>query len=199
MQWSLFLLLLMGQCSFFMCHLHEYHFVKEKKTWTEAQKYCREHHTDLATVSNMTDMKRLPDSARNQDGAWIGLYSDPKRNERGLWHWQWSLPGLESSYRESRWQRGEPNDYFSKNEKCVWMKNHKWNDASCSENHTFICYDAPCLQAAFMYVHVNPPPSRSPWPSLPIKGYSQSAMAARIFEVKWQRAERNVHLKTTRI
>ncbi|XP_049423958.1 C-type lectin lectoxin-Lio3-like [Epinephelus fuscoguttatus] len=73
-----------------MCHLHEYHFVKEKKTWTEAQQYCREHHTDLATVSNMTDMERLHDSAQNQDGAWIGLYSDPERNERGMWHWQWS-------------------------------------------------------------------------------------------------------------
>ncbi|XP_078020510.1 C-type mannose receptor 2-like [Epinephelus lanceolatus] len=141
MQWSLFLLLLMGQCSFFMCHLHEYHFVNQTKTWTEAQQYCREHHTDLATVSNMTDMKRLRDSAQNQDGAWIGLYSDPERNERGMWHWQWSLPGLEFNDSESRWHEGEPNDYGSKNEKCVLMKNHKWNDIPCSYNHKCICYD----------------------------------------------------------
>ncbi|KAL7375462.1 hypothetical protein ABVT39_017921 [Epinephelus coioides] len=141
MQWSLFVLLLMGQCSFFMCHLHEYHFVKEKKTWTEAQQYCRQHHTDLATVSNMTDMERLRDSAQNQDGAWIGLYSDPERNERGMWHWQWSLPGLEFNDRESKWKRGEPNDHGSKKEKCVQMKNHKWNDASCTNNYKFICYD----------------------------------------------------------
>nr|XP_033465046.1 C-type mannose receptor 2-like [Epinephelus lanceolatus] len=141
MQWSLFLLLLMGQCSFFMCHLHEYHFVEEEKNWTEAQQYCREHHTDLATVSNMTDMERLRDSAQNQDGAWIGLYSDPERNERGMWHWQWSLPGLESRYRESRWHKGQPNNYRSTNEKCVLMDNHKWKDVRCCSYHKCICYD----------------------------------------------------------
>ncbi|KAL7374476.1 hypothetical protein ABVT39_001390 [Epinephelus coioides] len=140
MQWSLFLLLLMGQCSFFMCHLHEYHFVNQTKTWTEAQQYCREHHTDLATVSDMTDMERLRDSAQNQDGAWIGLYSDPERNERGMWHWQWSLPGLEFNDRESRWHVGEPND-INIPEKCVRMDTHKWKDVPCSNNHTFICYD----------------------------------------------------------
>ncbi|XP_078020508.1 C-type mannose receptor 2-like isoform X2 [Epinephelus lanceolatus] len=140
MQWSLFLLLLMGQCSFFMCHLHEYHFVNQTKNWTEAQQYCREHHTDLATVSNMTDMERLRDSAQNQDGAWIGLYSDPERNERGMWHWQWSLPGLEFNDRESRWHEEEPNDLYSP-EKCVQMHNHIWWDAPCSYNHKCICYD----------------------------------------------------------
>ncbi|XP_049423951.1 C-type mannose receptor 2-like isoform X1 [Epinephelus fuscoguttatus] len=141
MQWSLFLLLLMGQCSFFMCHLHEYHFVEEKKNWTEAQQYCREHHTDLATVSDMTDMERLRDSAQNQDGAWIGLYSDPERNKRGMWHWQWSLPGLESRYRESRWHKGQPNNYRSTNEKCVLMDNHTWKDVRCCSYHKCICYD----------------------------------------------------------
>ncbi|KAL7375745.1 hypothetical protein ABVT39_022920 [Epinephelus coioides] len=140
MQWSLFVLLLMGQCSFFMCHLHEYHFVEEKKTWTEAQQYCREHHTDLATVSNMTDMERLRDSAQNQDGAWIGLYSDPERNKKEMWHWQWSLPGLEFNDSESRWHEEEPNDKNSP-EKCVWMDTHKWKDVPCSSSEKFICYD----------------------------------------------------------
>ncbi|XP_078020322.1 C-type mannose receptor 2-like isoform X2 [Epinephelus lanceolatus] len=140
MQWSLFLLLLMGQCSFFMCHLHEYHFVNQTKNWTEAQQYCREHHTDLATVSDMTDMERLRDSAQNQDGAWIGLYSDPERNERGMWHWQWSLPGLEFNDSESRWHEEEPNDLYSL-EKCVRMEIHKWLDVPCLENRKFMCYD----------------------------------------------------------
>ncbi|KAI3375695.1 hypothetical protein L3Q82_004001 [Scortum barcoo] len=71
MQWSLFLLIVMGHWSFFTCHLYEYHFITENKTWDEAQSYCRENHTDLATVFDMTDMKRLRDSTKNHDDAWI--------------------------------------------------------------------------------------------------------------------------------
>ncbi|XP_049425181.1 C-type mannose receptor 2-like [Epinephelus fuscoguttatus] len=138
MQWSLFLLLLMGQCSFFMCHLHEYHFVEEKKNWTEAQQYCREHHTDLATVSDMTDMERLRDSAQNQDGAWIGLYSTAGEDNR-MWHW--SLPGVEFNDTNTKWAPGEPDDIdFPAN--CVCIRNNLWWDSHCSRHkHAFICYD----------------------------------------------------------
>ncbi|XP_078020320.1 putative C-type lectin domain family 20 member A isoform X2 [Epinephelus lanceolatus] len=142
MQWSLFLLLLMGQCSFFMCHLHEYHFVKEEKTWTEAQQYCREHHTDLATVSNMTDMERLCDSAQNQDGAWIGLYSlsqSTAGEDNRMWHW--SLPGVEFNVTNTKWAPGEPNDVDSP-ENCVCIRNNSWLDFHCTEHKpAFICYD----------------------------------------------------------
>ncbi|XP_049423945.1 secretory phospholipase A2 receptor-like [Epinephelus fuscoguttatus] len=57
-----------------------------------------------------------------------------------MWHWQWSLPGLEFNDRESRWHEGEPNDKSSP-EKCVRMDNHTWKDVPCSRNHTYICYD----------------------------------------------------------
>ncbi|KAG7234326.1 hypothetical protein INR49_005076 [Caranx melampygus] len=65
MQWGLFLLLLMGQCSLSTCHRYEYHFINERMTWEEAQSYCREKYTDLAKVYDMTDMKRLKNSAGN--------------------------------------------------------------------------------------------------------------------------------------
>ncbi|XP_028442440.1 C-type mannose receptor 2-like [Perca flavescens] len=82
----------MGQCSSIGGHLYDYHFIGEKKTWKEAQEYCRKNHTDLATVSNQTDMKRLLNSTTEQypDGAWIG-----RQNKTTNCVWRWSQPGVE--------------------------------------------------------------------------------------------------------
>ncbi|KAK9524924.1 hypothetical protein VZT92_017281 [Zoarces viviparus] len=152
MQWSLFVLILMGQCSFCLCRLYEYHFVEEKKTWDEARTYCRDKYTDLAKVFDMTDMKRLNDSAGNQGEAWIGLHNQSNVNRT----WLWSLPGVKFNDSETEWDDGKPNDgtnnagynkepndlYYPEN--CVMMKNnHKWFDVPCTNKHPFICYDEP--------------------------------------------------------
>ncbi|XP_035863065.1 C-type lectin lectoxin-Enh5-like isoform X1 [Sander lucioperca] len=130
MQWSLLVLIVMGQCSSIGGQLCDYHFIGENMTWKEAQDYCRKNHTDLATVSNQTDMQRLLDSTTEQyqAGAWIGLQRE----------WRWSQPGVE--FNESKWSQGEPNNVGNQ-ENCVWMRNDKWNDISCSNSYTFICYE----------------------------------------------------------
>ncbi|KAF3697761.1 Macrophage mannose receptor 1 [Channa argus] len=138
MQWILVLLSLMGQCSFFTCRHYDYHFIKENKTWDEAQKYCRENYTDLATVSNMTDMKRLINSIESQDEAWIGLHSYPGNGSR---KWHWSLPGVEFNESETRWESGEPNDYNGHLENCALMTNKNWSDFPCTASFKFICYN----------------------------------------------------------
>ncbi|XP_042372768.1 C-type mannose receptor 2-like [Plectropomus leopardus] len=140
MQWSLFVLILMSQASFFTCRHYEYHFVKQKKTWTEAQKYCRDKYTDLAKVLDMTDMERLCDSAQNQDEAWIGLNS-PRSESGGHFRvWQWSLPGLEYHEDKKNWLENEPNDK-DKPENCVTLRNSEWLDFKCNHEHFFICFD----------------------------------------------------------
>ncbi|XP_036002865.1 C-type mannose receptor 2-like [Fundulus heteroclitus] len=139
MQWSLVLLFLMSQCCFIHCHLYEYHYINVNKTWTEAQQYCREKHTDLATVSNMTDMKRLlNNSAGDMRGAWIGLH-DPPGVQRT---WYWSLPGEEFNESEADWKEGEPSDKGSGTENCGFLyKNLTWADGSCHHKEHFLCYD----------------------------------------------------------
>uniref|UniRef100_A0A3Q1I8K0 C-type lectin domain-containing protein n=1 Tax=Anabas testudineus TaxID=64144 RepID=A0A3Q1I8K0_ANATE len=131
--------LFVGQSFFFTCQLYVYHFIGENKTWDEAQQYCREKYTDLATVSNMTDMERLRKSTETLTDAWIGLHSYPGKDNRT---WYWSLPGLEFSETQTRWDSGEPNDKGENNhlENCV-MKNQKWNDYCCYGKLKFICYD----------------------------------------------------------
>ncbi|XP_026208856.1 macrophage mannose receptor 1-like isoform X2 [Anabas testudineus] len=145
MQWSLFLFILMGQSFFCTCHLYVYHFIGENKTWDEAQKYCREKYTDLATVSDMTDMERLRKSTETLTEAWIGLHSYPGKYNRT---WYWSLPGLKFNENQTRWDSGEPNDKGENNhlENCVLMvgnsiPNQKWNDYPCNGKLKFICYN----------------------------------------------------------
>ncbi|KAI4798327.1 hypothetical protein KUCAC02_022132 [Chaenocephalus aceratus] len=144
MQWSLVVLLLMGQCSFSTCHLYEYHFIQEGKTWEEARGYCRQHFSDLATVSDMRDVKRLTNSSRTTD-AWIGLRSI---NERDIKEWHWSLPGEKYNPTECNpgcapeWGPEEPNNGGDDPENCVAIKpSQEWYDDHCSKTpKRFICY-----------------------------------------------------------
>ncbi|KAL3046041.1 hypothetical protein OYC64_004117 [Pagothenia borchgrevinki] len=145
MQWSLFVLILMGQCSFFTCDLYEYHFIQEGKTWEEAQSYCREHFTDLATVSDMRDVERLTNSSQTI-GAWIGLRSI---NEKMIKEWRWSQPGEKYYPTECdpecapEWNPDEPNNGGDDPENCVVITpSETWYDDHCSHiPKKFICYN----------------------------------------------------------
>ncbi|KAK2862997.1 hypothetical protein Q5P01_002530 [Channa striata] len=130
MQRKLFVFILMGQCSFITCQLYDYHFIKENKTWDEAQTYCREKYTDLATVSNMTDMKRLIVSTQSQAEAWIGLHSYPGKENRT---WYWSLTTMKTKL-IGQWDKTN-----QANKKChvidylmTWPQAQKY----CREYHT---------------------------------------------------------------
>ncbi|KAL4007187.1 mannose receptor, C type [Sarotherodon galilaeus] len=110
MQWSLFLLVLLGQCCFFTCRLYEYHFIAENKS-------CR-----------------LRNSTQNQGEAWIGL----NNNTGGNRTWHWSLPGVEYIQNDSSWnQNGRTDNELPGN--CV-RKRDKLVDVLCDSTMWFICY-----------------------------------------------------------
>ena len=109
--------------------------INEPKTWEEAQRYCRENYTDLATVYDMNDTQRLSESV-NTDKAWIGLYSVPGKDNR-VWHW--SQPGVEVTWKEF-WAVSQPNDRGG-SQNCVAMDRNGWNDHKCCRDFAFICYD----------------------------------------------------------
>ncbi|XP_063050176.1 snaclec subunit B-like [Engraulis encrasicolus] len=69
---------------------HQYHLVSERKSWTDAQSYCRGTFTDLASVESQEDMDRLTQLARDRGDdteVWIGLRGDMD----DLDSWKWSL------------------------------------------------------------------------------------------------------------
>uniref|UniRef100_A0A673IGG4 C-type lectin domain-containing protein n=1 Tax=Sinocyclocheilus rhinocerous TaxID=307959 RepID=A0A673IGG4_9TELE len=118
-------------CSVSECVQRQYHFINERKTWTEAQRYCREKYTDLATVDHMNDMNELKKSV-NGGGfqfVWIGL------QKTGHNKWQWS------SGEPAYWDTGEPNNYGG-GENCTAVNAQgKWIDVSCTNQYPFVCHE----------------------------------------------------------
>ncbi|XP_059204703.1 C-type lectin domain family 17, member A-like [Centropristis striata] len=103
----------------------------DSMTWTEAQSYCREHHTDLASVRNQEENQKVKELIPAGGGGryfWIGLFRDS---------WKWS-DGSNSSFRD--WAPGEPN---GPNENCAvadFSSSGGWWDVGCDGTHPFICY-----------------------------------------------------------
>ncbi|MGH0163494.1 UNVERIFIED_CONTAM: hypothetical protein FKN15_045055 [Acipenser sinensis] len=54
-----------------------YTLIEELKTWTEAQQYCREHHTDLVSTKSASENEDLVKKAQGKP-FWIGNQPDPQ-------------------------------------------------------------------------------------------------------------------------
>lgn len=90
--------------------------IEQEKTWIEAQKFCREKHTDLLSGSQTKNFS-------NTQIAWIGLFRDT---------WEWVD---RSNFSLRRWEN-LPTD------ECAVLKSSgNWGSSDCSECKPFICYD----------------------------------------------------------
>uniref|UniRef100_A0A8C4F7R3 C-type lectin domain-containing protein n=1 Tax=Dicentrarchus labrax TaxID=13489 RepID=A0A8C4F7R3_DICLA len=97
-------------------------YVNESKTWSEAQSYCREHYTDLASVRNQAENDQIENMNQNRS-VWIGLYRDS---------WKWS-DGSPTSF--TYWNNNEPNGDYA----CAVIHNGRWEDYDCDTTLYFVC------------------------------------------------------------
>ncbi|XP_051947384.1 macrophage mannose receptor 1-like isoform X2 [Xyrauchen texanus] len=120
----------------FICYnasSEEYIFNSPGMNWRDAQRFCREKHTDLASVRNQNENQTIQNIINNHQGsekAWFGLFRDS---------WEWSDLS-ESSFRDGI--LGE-NDKNTENCTAVSLvgphkKYQYWN---CDKSFPFVCYN----------------------------------------------------------
>uniref|UniRef100_A0A4W5N8D6 C-type lectin domain-containing protein n=1 Tax=Hucho hucho TaxID=62062 RepID=A0A4W5N8D6_9TELE len=108
--------------------IKRYILITVKKTWSEAQSYCRKEHTKLASVTNAAEVEAILKPDNNQP-----VLFDLKKY-CGVWSDQSG-----SSYRN--WDSDEPN-WGDGGDYCGEVKSSgMWNDAGCHHTKNFICYD----------------------------------------------------------
>lgn len=107
----------------------KYVYINDKRTWHNAQKYCRKYHTDLAHVSNKNDNNRLKEKI--DDHSWIGLQRDELYSDK----WRWSGGGEVSVF---FWAHNQPENRSG--EDYGMMLNDNWHDSRPDDNKKFLCY-----------------------------------------------------------
>ena len=108
--------------------------------WSSAQSTCEALGSSLAVLNSKAKLReflqllpQLLKSAGVSKALWIGLYRDPKNEQRWLW-----VDGSSAYF--TSWYTGEPNNQGSY-EDCVEFRvtSEKWNDMPCHYSLPYIC------------------------------------------------------------
>ncbi|KAK7886215.1 hypothetical protein WMY93_025836 [Mugilogobius chulae] len=112
-----------------------YTYISTQKTWSDAQAYCRQHHTDLAVIESYLQNTYVYNSITPRVPAWFGLYRVP---------WTWSDQSL-STFRN--WRQGSPNNPAAQH--CVAENpDHLWDDDYCNYSYKVLCQTVTKLQTS---------------------------------------------------
>lgn len=108
-------------------------------TWDDARTFCQYHHTDLARITNATDISALMQYLSSihfytpfYPSGWFGLTRDT---------WKWS-DGTNLSYLP--WLNGQPDNYYQW-EYCGAADNELLTDEQCLNEHYFVCSACECF------------------------------------------------------
>ncbi|VDI22140.1 Hypothetical predicted protein [Mytilus galloprovincialis] len=116
---------------------HCYYFSDDKKTWFEAERYCRTQNAFLADVKDVAENNWITSNLKGN--CWIGATNF----DAGIWIWSYDYSPL--TY--SNWKTGEPNNHQNdkgQGENCCQMYKAihvagKWNDLWCSHKVKYVC------------------------------------------------------------
>uniref|UniRef100_A0AAV2LEX7 C-type lectin domain-containing protein n=1 Tax=Knipowitschia caucasica TaxID=637954 RepID=A0AAV2LEX7_KNICA len=118
----------------------DYTVIVEPKPWSDAQAHCRRFYSDLASVRDMKDQRRLERVLDGITDVWIGLHRTSDQLKDRKWHW--SEPTVTYKEADAQWGILEPDDYRGPQNCVVINLWNNWNDKSCSEKYDcFVCYN----------------------------------------------------------
>ncbi|XP_073715810.1 lymphocyte antigen 75-like [Misgurnus anguillicaudatus] len=131
MKASVSLYLFLSLCGLSSALLRNHLFVNKRLYWQDAQKYCREHHDDLSTVSSQEAQQLVKNSQGGNIEFWVGL------NTLNSTAWVWS-GGEKEAF--DYWDDNEPSPGT---EHCTALKklNSKLFNVVCPRNYTFYCME----------------------------------------------------------
>ncbi|KAL4008844.1 hypothetical protein ACER0C_002696 [Sarotherodon galilaeus] len=114
-----------------------YILVKESRSWSAAQSYCRTYHTDLTSIRSKEEKSNIM-LTLNGSGVqyvWIGLYRDP---------WAFWSDNTTSTF--TNWISGQPDNSQSL-EYCgvFYLMTGEWADGVCGEGRNFFCFTVKSL------------------------------------------------------
>lgn len=116
--------------------LRQYYFIDTEQNWRKAQKYCRHHYTDLATINDVHDLDILAGLSGSEDQvSFVGLWQT----------WSWSLSddddNQEGETQYLNWAKKQPRRF---NCGSVDSKG-KWIAKACRDKLNFICYNGKII------------------------------------------------------
>uniref|UniRef100_A0A671WMJ4 C-type lectin domain-containing protein n=1 Tax=Sparus aurata TaxID=8175 RepID=A0A671WMJ4_SPAAU len=111
--------------------LNVYYFVDKNMTWSDAQDYCIDHHTNLAEILNKENLTTMMNTAAGgyKYKAWIGLSR--------MMFFRW-VDGKKITF--TNWETGEPDQTGEENCAAVELQNGTWTDEQCNATYPFFCY-----------------------------------------------------------
>lgn len=124
--------------------LHDFIFVPLNVNWSEAQSYCREHYTDLATVNDKEDNANLLKVLANANG-WIGLHRTSSESPL-IW-------SDRSGSTFADWGPNQPNNYDGI-QWCVNIIQNQWNDQACHLKCAFVCHLGELIILTYIHTFV---------------------------------------------
>uniref|UniRef100_A0A3P9NMD4 C-type lectin domain-containing protein n=1 Tax=Poecilia reticulata TaxID=8081 RepID=A0A3P9NMD4_POERE len=117
----------------FICYDDNVILIKESKTWEDALTYCRDHHHDLVTITNMDDQRWIQERVKEASTGyvWIGLSYACTLD---LWFW---VSDEVVSYNNSA--QNEPMDDCDMSGAMEKGGKHLWFKKNDTEKFNFIC------------------------------------------------------------